>query len=126
MDSGAAGYILKREPPEKIMAAIYEMLDGGAPMSREIARKVLHSLHDVSTNNEAKEPILDNQETTMLQLLSKGYQYKEIAAQLGLSLATVKNQLHHIYEKLQVQNRTEAVSTMAGINDETQRRNIKR
>lgn len=106
--AGADGYLLKRETPEKILEAIADALQGGAPMSSEIARRVLLSFRKI-TEVQSAVSVLSERESQVLNLLSKGFLYKEIAAQLFISLNTVKQHIHHIYEKLQVQNRTEAV-----------------
>ena len=113
LKAGADGYLLKRETPEKILEAIGDALQGGAPMSSEIARRVLLSFREkpAAPGNPA---LLSDREMNVLGLLSKGFLYKEIAAQLGISLNTVKQHIHHIYEKMQVQNRTEAVLRYLG------------
>ena len=113
LKAGADGYLLKRETPEKILAAITDTLQGGAPMSSEIARRGLLSFREtqVAPNNQS---LLSERENEVLELLSKGHLYKEIADQLGISLNTVKQHIHRIYEKLQVQNRTEAVLRYLG------------
>lgn len=113
LKAGADGYLLKRESPEKMLDSVKDALSGGAPMSSEIARRVLLSFRESPTapNNQA---LLSERENEVLHLLSKGFLYKEIADQLGISLNTVKQHIHHIYEKLQVQNRTEAVLRYLG------------
>lgn len=113
LKAGADGYLLKRETPEKILAAIDDALQGGAPMSSEIARRVLLSFREKPATPEGS-PLLSEREIEVLEKLSRGFLYKEIAAQLGISLNTVKQHIHHIYEKMQVQNRTEAVLRYLG------------
>lgn len=113
LKAGADGYLLKRETPEKILEAIDDALQGGAPMSSEIARRVLLSFREKPVAPE-NWSLLSEREIHVLDLLSKGFLYKEIAAQLGISINTVKQHIHHIYEKLQVQNRTEAVLRYLG------------
>lgn len=109
LKAGADGYLLKRESPEKILDAIADALSGGAPMSSEIARRVLLSFRETPVVMPGVQALISGREREVLDLLSKGHLYKEIADQLGISLNTVKQHIHHIYEKLQVQNRTEAV-----------------
>ena len=104
---GADGYILKKETPEKIMDALRDLQEGGAPMSREVARKVMDSFKGTSSDNVSD--LLSNREYEILQHLAKGYLYKEIADNLSISISTVKQHIHHIYDKLQVQNRSEAI-----------------
>jgi len=113
LKAGADGYLLKRETPEKMLEAIADALQGGAPMSSEIARRVLLTFREnpAAPGGPAR---LSAREMNVLGLLSKGFLYKEIAAQLGISLNTVKQHIHHIYEKMQVQNRTEAVLRYLG------------
>ncbi|AEA46023.1 response regulator [Fluviicola taffensis] len=111
LKAGATGYILKNTNPDKIIEAILELHEGGSPMSPKIARKVLQSF------NKAENPVLQlisKREREVLDLLSKGYLYKEIADKLNITLSTVKRHLNHIYEKLQVQNKTEAVNKLYG------------
>ncbi len=111
LKAGATGYILKNTAPDKIVEAIMELHEGGSPMSPKIARKVLQSFSKV------ENPVLQlisKREREVLDLLSKGYLYKEIADQLNITLSTVKRHLNHIYEKLQVQNKTEAVNKLYG------------
>jgi DNA-binding NarL/FixJ family response regulator len=111
LKAGATGYILKNTAPEKIVEAIVELNEGGSPMSPKIARKVLQSFS--KAENPALQ-LISKREREVLDLLSKGYLYKEIADKLNITLSTVKRHLNHIYEKLQVQNKTEAVNKLYG------------
>ena len=106
--AGAKGYLLKRTPPVQILEAILDLHRGGSPMSSEIARRVVESLQRKS-KPEATEH-LTPREKEILGYLSKGFLYKEIAAELFISKETVKKHIHNIYEKLQVQTRTEALN----------------
>jgi len=114
LKAGADGYLLKRETPEKMLEAIADALQGGAPMSSEIARRVLLTFRESVPERSGTKTLLSDRENEVLDALSKGHLYKEIASQLGISLNTVKQHIHHIYEKLQVQNRTEAVLRYLG------------
>jgi DNA-binding NarL/FixJ family response regulator len=105
--AGATGYLLKRTPPAKLLEAITEVSQGGAPMSGQIARKVVESF---STPTPAPDLGLTPREAEILAHLAKGYRYKEIADGLGISAETVRTHLHNIYEKLHVRSRTEAVN----------------
>ncbi|MFT4152185.1 response regulator [Parafilimonas sp.] len=109
--AGANGYLLKNTAPDKIIAALHELYEGGSPMSLSIARKVVASFQKPVENNQ-----LSNREMDVLTLLSKGYLYKEIAEKLFISTGTVKQHIHNIYEKLHVQNRTEALNKVFGRN----------
>ena len=111
--AGADGYLLKREAPEKMLDAIADAMQGGAPMSRDIAHRVLLSFREAPATQGSRS-LLSERENEVLELLSKGQLYKEIADRLGISLNTVKQHIHHIYEKLQVENRTEAVLRYLG------------
>lgn len=112
LKAGANGYILKNTSPEKIIEALLELNDGGSPMSPKIARKVLSSFN-ATTNNNVYE-LISKREQEVLELLSKGFLYKEIADKLNITLSTVKRHLNHVYTKLQVQNKTEAINKMYG------------
>lgn len=112
---GADGYILKHGGAEGIIKAIRELEKGGAPMSPEIARKVLKSFHRVGSGNPQLEK-LSAREVEILNCLSKGWLYKEIADRLQppITEGTVKQHIHRIYKKLEVNNRTEALNKYLG------------
>jgi DNA-binding NarL/FixJ family response regulator len=112
LKAGASGYILKNTAPAKIIESLIELHDGGSPMSPKIARMVLSSF-SISTKNNVSE-LISKREQEVLELLSKGFLYKEIAEKLNITLSTVKRHLNHVYEKLQVQNKTEAINKMYG------------
>ncbi len=112
--SGATGYLLKRTPPSEILEAIDEAHRGGSPMTSQIARKVVQSFrHPIpvgaGAGGDPAQATLSVREHEILNHLSKGYRYKEIASQLNISTETVRTHLRRIYEKLQVHSRTEAV-----------------
>ncbi len=109
LQAGAAGYLLKSAPPEEILAGLDELLAGGAPMSRPIARRVLASFARPVPRTDPRAE-LTAREREIMDHLARGLAYKEIAAALSISTATVKNHLYHIYEKLAVRSGTEAVA----------------
>jgi len=109
LQSGASGYILKRTYPAQVLEAIRELHAGGSPMSGEIARRVIDYMHNKGKKAKAVE-LLTERETEILDLLAKGYLYKEIATELFISKSTVKQHIHNIYGKLHVQTRTEALN----------------
>lgn len=111
--AGANGYLLKKTPHDKILHALKELHEGGAPMSTHIARKVVAAFQKTSETNKEVES-LSPREMDVLQLLAKGYLYKEIGDNLDISTGTVRQHIHKIYEKLHVQNRTEAVNKYYG------------
>lgn len=111
LKAGAKGYILKRTAGEKLVEAIKELLNGGAPMSSDIARKVVNSFQEQKTVT-ADHPRLTKKENEILKLLSQGYGNKEIGEQLFVSVNTVRTHVYRIYEKLHVNNRVEAVNKM--------------
>ncbi len=106
--AGANGYVLKNADVQTIIQSISEVSRGGSPMSRSIARKVIESFHSQSLK-EIKYN-LSSRESEILNLLSKGYRYKEIGAKLFISTETVRTHIRNIYGKLQVQSRTEALN----------------
>jgi len=107
--NGACGYLLKKTPPAKLLESIREAHEGGAPMSPEIARKVITLFQQTSPPEKLDEP-LTPQETRLLKLLSEGYSYQNSAGQLNISINTVRNYIRSIYEKLHVNTKSEAVS----------------
>jgi len=107
--AGATGYMLKRTPRAELLSAIQEVLRGGSPMTAHIARKVVLSFQrPVPGGNTAES--LSQREQEVLDYLSQGFLYKEIAEKLGISYETVHTYIRRIYEKLQVRTRTEAVA----------------
>ena len=111
--AGASGYLLKNTPPLELIQAIEQVHAGGAPMSMQIARKVVDHFRQIQKPSSDVEK-LTPREQEILELLSKGYYYKEIGDNLNISLNTVRTHLNHIYEKLHVQSRTEAVLKFLG------------
>lgn len=107
--AGASGYILKRYATEEIPSAIRMVLTGGAPMTGSVARKVLMMVPQAKTSEQEKSN-LSEKETAILQFLVNGYSYKMIAAELKISIDTVRFHIKKIYDKLHVHSATEAVS----------------
>ena len=107
LEAGASGYLLKRSTSEEILHAIREVKEGGAPMSGEIARKVVQYFRKPARNPEIQS--LTRREEEILSLLAEGYSSKEIGDKLSISYDTVCSHLKHIYEKLHVRSRTQAV-----------------
>jgi DNA-binding NarL/FixJ family response regulator len=107
LEAGASGYILKRSSARDILQAIADVKGGGAPMSAEIAAKVVEYFHKKAP--ASTQVSLTRREEEILGLLAKGHVSKEIASQLGISYETVRFHLCNIYEKLHVRSRTEAV-----------------
>ncbi len=116
LSAGASGYILKKTAPARLLEAIRELYQGGAPMSSQIARKVVAAFQKKGgkAENAAGLSELSNREREILEQLSKGLMYKEIAAELFISAETVRKHVYHIYEKLHVTNRIEAVNKYFG------------
>jgi DNA-binding NarL/FixJ family response regulator len=107
--AGATGYLLKNTSPAKILDALTDVLEGGAPMSPEVARRVVRLFRKFNPPAEA-EYHLTEQETRILRMLIDGHHYKTAANELGISTSTVSFHLKNIYEKLQVHSKTEAVA----------------
>lgn len=106
--AGACGYLVKGTPPEKLIEAILDIRSGGSPMSSHIARKVVQAFQPDSRSAPLVE-YLTPREQQVLELLSQGCAYKQIAAEMDLSISTVRTYIQRIYEKLQVNSRTGAV-----------------
>ena len=105
--AGACGYLLKRCTPEELISAIREVRQGGAPMSREIARKVIFSFQEpLAAAAEVED--LSPREKEILELLAVGFPNKQIADRMGVTDGTVRWHLRHVYHKLHVRSRTEA------------------
>lgn len=116
LSAGASGYILKKTDPMRMLEAIRELYEGGAPMSSQIARKVVAAFRQqpARDGNGQELDMLSGREKEILEFLSKGLMYKEIASQLFLSPETVRKHVYHIYEKLHVNNRVAAVNKYFG------------
>jgi DNA-binding NarL/FixJ family response regulator len=111
LKAGASGYLLKNTGLIHIVEALKELHDGGSPMSANIARKLVKNFQEkMQYETPENITILSVRENETLHLLSQGLLYKEIAEQLGISTSTVRQHIHRIYEKLHVQNRTEAIN----------------
>jgi DNA-binding NarL/FixJ family response regulator len=106
---GASGYLLKQTTRANLLAAIRDVVEGGSPMTSNIARKVVQSFQS-RRSAESSESLLSPREQEILNLLSKGYLYKEIAIKLGIAEPTVNSFIRRIYEKLHVHSRTQAVA----------------
>ncbi|HVZ55511.1 MAG TPA: response regulator transcription factor [Chitinophagaceae bacterium] len=112
LKAGASGYLLKKTAPAKILDAIMEVVAGGSPMSSQIARKVIESFQRKDSIEET--PLLTPKEKQVLKALAKGLRYKEIADEMNVGLETIRSHARKIYEKLQVQSRTEAINKIYG------------
>lgn len=106
--NGAGGYLLKRTPPGEIIQAIFDVYQGGSPMTASVARKVLQ-FFQTPPKEIANDYQLSARELDILKGLVKGYSYKLIADELFISIDTVRSHIRHIYDKLQVNSKTEAV-----------------
>ena len=109
MCAGACGYLLKKTPKARILECVNEVLDGGAPMSPEVARRVIELFRRFRPPRDANHG-LTRQEMRLLALLGEGHHYKTAAAELGITINTVSSHMRHIYEKLQVHSKSEAVA----------------
>ncbi|HUK81703.1 MAG TPA: response regulator transcription factor [Verrucomicrobiae bacterium] len=120
LTAGASGYLLKRTPRAELLAAVRDVFDGGSPMSSNIARKIVQSFQRFSSSPSDSEN-LSPREHEVLELLARGFLYKEIAEALHISVPTVNTHIRRIYEKLHVRSRSQAVAkythipTAAGI-----------
>lgn len=114
--AGASGYILKKTQPAKLLEGIAELLQGGAPMSSQIASKVVAAFQNktITASTGSSLDVLSKRENEILQMLSTGLLYKEIAEKIFVSIDTVRKHVYHIYEKLHVNNRMQAVNKYFG------------
>jgi DNA-binding NarL/FixJ family response regulator len=113
LKAGASGYLLKSTGLIQMIESLKELHTGGSPMSANIARKLV-TVFLQQNANRVEVDNLSPRESEILQFLSKGLLYKEIALELGISISTVRQHIHKIYEKLHVQNRTEALNKAFG------------
>jgi DNA-binding NarL/FixJ family response regulator len=109
LQAGAMGYLLKKSSPTQFLDSIREIMEGGSPMSAQIARKLVNVFNRQSKPTQETD-VLSKREREILELISKGFLYKEVAEKLFITTGTVKQHIHKIYEKLQVQNKTEAIN----------------
>lgn len=108
LKAGASGYLLKKTAPTKILDSITEIYHGGSPMSGQIARKVIATFQQKDSIDDSE--LLTQREKEILKSLAKGLRYKEIASDFNIGIETVRSHARNIYEKLQVQSRTEAIN----------------
>ena len=107
--AGACGYLLKKTPWEKVVESLKEAVDGGSPMSPEVARRVINLFREIKPSKEAAYDLTPH-EVRLLRMLVEGHSYKTAAAELHVSVNTIKFHLRHIYDKLQVHTKSEAVA----------------
>ena len=107
--AGACGYLLKKTPPVKLLEGLREAVDGGSPMSPEVARRVIALFRDIRPPERADYELTPH-ETRLLKLLVEGHNYKTAALELNVSINTISFHMRHIYEKLQVHSKSEAVA----------------
>ena len=114
LSAGACGYLLKPIRTAQLLAAVRDVYSGGAPMSGQIARRVVEAFNKPAAKPAASPASgsLSERESQILQLLSEGYLYKEISDKLSISYSTVRTHIERIYEKLHVQSRAQAVARM--------------
>ena len=111
--AGATGYLLKQTKPDDLLAAIKDVHEGNSPINSSIARKIVQSFQRAAVDG-GETATLSPREAEVLDLLAKGYLYKEIGEKLQISFSTVRTHVRHIYEKLHVRSRTEAVTKHLG------------
>lgn len=112
LKAGASGYLLKRTPREELIASLKQVQEGGSPMTSYIARKVVQSFYQTPAERSETEG-LSPREREVLELLARGYFYKEITEALGISMSTVNTHVRRVYEKLHVHSRAQAVAKLA-------------
>ena len=118
LSSGASGYLLKRTPRAELLAAVKDVHAGGSPMSSNIARKIVQSFQRFNVSPTETEN-LSPREREVLELLARGYLYKEIAEALHISVPTVNTHIRRIYEKLHVRSRSQAIAKYTHIPNAT-------
>jgi DNA-binding NarL/FixJ family response regulator len=116
--AGASGYLLKQTPRDELFTALEDVHRGGSPMTSNIARKVVQSFRQAPAGSLPEGEALSPREQEVLDLLARGYLYKEIAERLNISVPTVNTYVRRIYEKLHVRSRAQAVAKYAHLGDE--------
>jgi DNA-binding NarL/FixJ family response regulator len=115
LSSGASGYLLKRTPRSELLTAVKDVHAGGSPMSSNIARKIVQSFQRFNSAAPAEPDNLSPREREVLELLARGFLYKEIAESLHISVPTVNTHIRRIYEKLHVRSRSQAIAKFTHI-----------
>ena len=111
LQAGATGYLLKRTPPHQLLEAVREVLEGGAPITSQIARKVVEAFHSSLPGRSPDDMVeLSPREKEVLELLAKGFLIKEISDRLGVGFGTVRTYVRRVYEKLHVRSRSQAIA----------------
>jgi DNA-binding NarL/FixJ family response regulator len=118
--AGASGYLVKPVTARECVAAIVEVLEGGAPLSKEVARMLIQSFRGVAVQWDKQEP-LSARQSEIMALLFQGYRAREIAERLGVGVATVQTHLHRMFDKIGARNRAEAVTKYLGSSDHRSR-----
>jgi DNA-binding NarL/FixJ family response regulator len=106
--AGASGYLLKKTPPAKLLESLREAVDGGSPMSPEVARRVINIFRDIRPPEKADYNLTPH-ETRLLKMLVEGHNYTTAAEALNITYSTVSFHMRNIYDKLQVHSKSEAV-----------------
>jgi DNA-binding NarL/FixJ family response regulator len=107
--AGACGYLLKKTPPARLLESVREALDGGSPMSPEVARRVVSLFRNVVPPAGSSHELTPH-EVRLIKLLVEGHSYKTAGAELGVSINTIRSYIRNIYDKLQVHSKSEAVA----------------
>lgn len=114
LKAGASGYLLKRSEPTRILSAIEEVHQGGAPMTAEIARRVVKSFQEPVAEGKPISALLTPREFQVLELLARGASYRDISSQLEITYSTVNSHVKNVYESLHVRSRAQAVAKYFG------------